>query len=350
MRRLAFRMAASIMAVVLISSVADAADDLSATSGIHVVSNRMAGLASERRASSDLRLRILYSRERGVERRPGEDFVRPTEEELIPVAELVEQARGATDPMLLDLLIHRCATLKPVQNGCDRVALARRWTDVDTENQLSWLTLAAILDNLGNHDEARATVVRAARASRWHEYHDDVAQLLAAGLPKTLSPQDRILGQWDALLHAGEASPIDATMIVNIVCRTPKDLHEACAKITSTMMRDGNSILTLQIGTYLAARIGQDPTITAAYRQRTDAIRWSLSHVFGKTRRSDDIALDDAAANALSEKLRLWIALGEIGRAEQWLQQQHVDESEAAQRYVASLTPEQLKLRDGASR
>jgi hypothetical protein len=314
------------------------------------VSDRMEGLASERRGSSDLRLRILYSRARGFERRPGEDFLRPTEEALIPLADLVEQARGATDPLLLDLLIHRCATLQPAENGCDRVDLARRWTAVDTQNQLAWLTLASLLDHRGDHEAARATIVRAAQASSWHEHHDDVARLLAADLPKTLSPQDRVLGQWDALQRATEASPIDAIMVVNLFCRNPNDLHEACTKIIATMMRDGTSMLALQFGARVAARIGDDPTITAAYGQRTDAIRWSLAHVFGETRPSADIEFDVRKANEVSEKLRLWIALGEVGRAEQWLQEQHVSESDAAQRYVASLTPDQLRLRDGAAR
>lgn len=126
------------------------------------------------RASADLRLRLLLSTD-GLEQRDGRMFTKAT----IPVATLVEQARGSTDPLTLDLLLKRC--LDPAAGkACDSLDVARRWTQADTQNQAAWIALARGQRDASDIDGAHLTFQRGARASTWHDHEEAAARLIAA--------------------------------------------------------------------------------------------------------------------------------------------------------------------------
>ncbi len=114
----------------------------------------------------------------------------------VSIDTLAEQARGSTDPMVPSLLIQACANdrLEP-RPTCDPVALARRWTIADTQNQAAWLTLAGTLRSAGLADDARAAFVRGARASGWHESYDDGVRMTSAAMPRSLGPRARMAVQ-----------------------------------------------------------------------------------------------------------------------------------------------------------
>ena len=289
------------------------------------------------RQSTDLRVRIVYSLGE-IERRDGGDRL----SEAIPVETLVEQSRGSTDPIVLSLLVDRCADDLQKAGHCDAVDLARRWTVADTQNQLAWIALSTALATGGDADAARAAFRRAARASQWHEYHPEVARLLESAAPKAGDPRARaamLLAIWSKAL-TGLPSGHDLT--INRRCKEA-ELHEACGRILEVMARDAQSVMALSVATGTAtARSALPPATIAALQQRLDALQWaSLMHL---GRYADDPTSPAEAIRAVAF-LETLIAGSEIDTLRRSLQNAGLRESDAARRYVAKLNAEQLAYR-----
>ena len=110
----------------------------------------------------DLRTRVLLSLP---------SFVTDADRQVIreddrDLATLVEQARGSTDPIVLSRLAQRCGGVGKV---CDALQMTERWVDADTQNQAAWLALGQVQWRRQDEAAAKATFVRAARASLWRD-------------------------------------------------------------------------------------------------------------------------------------------------------------------------------------
>jgi hypothetical protein len=317
-------------------------DDVPLTPRQQALVDRLTRFTSDRAKSSDLRVRIIYSMtgEPEVERRPDNGFYAKAR---ISAADLYEQALGSTDPLVLDLLLQRCQAQTRAQNRCDRIALARRWTEADTQNQVAWLALANVLKYSGDLDGSRAAFLRASRAPQWHEHYNDIARLLARDVPADLSLLEKAASLVEALSRAGWGIPFDAIQSLSAYCKEANDLRDACRRIVHTMVRDTDILFTLGMAAPFAARAQMDSSVVAAYRQKSDASQWS-NHLEAPT--GDPFAeLDDRQAQETIERLQSMIDVGEKHRAEQIMLRQHVTESEAAARFVAALSPEQVAHR-----
>ncbi len=271
--------------------------------------------------SADLRLRIVHSftiELVSVPSEAGPVFGPVTHESLSP-AELYEQARGTTDPLALDLLLHRC---EGTPERCDRVDLARRWTVADTQNPLAWLALADVLRSRGDDPEARDAFVRAALASHWHEHAWDVSRLVADAAPRDLPPLERL--GWT--LHAATIgfAVVDTNLhTAYFYCReggrVGGPLREACLTIAATMMRDGDSLMTVLMAPKLAAAAGAADDVVGAYRQRADALYWAALQTAPQPEAASPGDIDDAAAARLLPALVAVVSASERARGERIL-------------------------------
>ncbi len=306
------------------------------------IADRLDRLRAEYAQSSDLRLRILYSTSGDVEveRRPDNGFYA---RETISAAELYVQARGSTDPLVLDLRLRRCSVQTKTMDACDRMDLARRWTQADTQNQVAWLTLASVLKYRGDLGAARIAFLRAAQASRWHEHYSDIAQLVVKAMPGQLSPQLRNAMLQNALAQAGAGIPFDALRTLGAYCKEDGEMRTACGWIVETMVRDTDTLVALTISVPYAVRARMDPSIVATYQREADAIHWSIPLIVSAGNLFDDT--DNATSRTNGERLQALIDVGERRRGEQVLLEQRIGKSEAAARYVAGLSQAQLKHR-----
>ena len=290
------------------------------------------------RRSSDLRVRIVYSLG-DLERRGGVDRF----SEAIPVETLVEQARGSTDPVVLSLLVDRCFEDLDKAGKCDAVDLARRWTVADTQNQLAWIALSTVLGKHGDPQAARVAFRRAALASRWHEYYPEVARLLVPIAPKAIDPATRTMLLLMVLSKSWTGLPSSHYQTINNRCKEA-DLHDACGRILDTMARDAQSMMTLNVATGLAqVRNALPSTTVSAIRQRREALWWAASQCPGLT--DEEMSIPAIAQQALAHVEAL-IAQNEVEVLSAILLASGVSESVAAQRYVATLSPEQLAYRN----
>ncbi len=293
-------------------------------------------LTSLGRRSSDLRVRIAYSRDEGLTRDGGYRM-----REAIPLETLLEQARGSTDPVVLSLMLDRCDDASRKAGRCDAVDLAHRWTVADTQNQLAWLALSAALAGRGDADGARTTFRRAAEASHWHEHVPETERALVAAAPTSADPRQRAALLLAVVAKALVASSSAYFQTVNTRCKDD-DAKDACGRILEVMARDASSLQTLVVAATLARDRSTLPWATvAAIRQRADAMHWAWT----LTPESDLRTMTpDELTRAVAEMESL-IARGEIETRRRALQRAGLVESEAARRYVATLGPDELARR-----
>lgn len=287
-------------------------------------------LVATGRQSSDLRVRIVFSL--GETEKRGDGYYLS---EAIPVETLVEQARGSTDPIVLSLMVDRCFADLQKANRCDAVDFARRWTVVDTQNELAWIALSTALSNQGRIDGARAAFLRAAQASQWHEYASEVARLLAASIPGKTDAGMRPALLLAVLSKSFVSLPSGHYQTINRRCKEAA-LRDACGRILEVMARDAQSLITLNVAASLAtARNVLPEAARMNMRQRSDAMRWAAI-------RHSESCVDETSSPAdaicMARYVEMVIASSEIDTLRHALQDSGLGIGEAALKYGATLS------------
>ncbi len=338
--------AACLVAAGSASAAKDDADASALTPRQQVLVDEMEAIRVAQSRSADLRVRIVASLSAAIGAMFGPDADALRARLSTTAAALYEQARGSTDPVALEALLYGCSFLATRADRCDPLALARRWVEADTQNQAAWLALASQLRARGFATEARTTFERASLASRWHEQYGDLARSLADALPTGLSPQARNLALGSALsLSAVFASSLETVQLIANTCRDADAPRAACARIMDTMMRDGGTLQAIGVIPSLAARSRLPAETVGSYRREVDALQWALRHspLVGERWALDED--DDARAAASATRLRTIIDTSERRFLERILVDAHVAKDDAARRYVATLTRDQLAHR-----
>ena len=307
----------------------DVADVAPADRAARAENERIEALAAR---SADLRMRILFS----YDFDPSIDG-RLSVRESTSVETLIDQARGATDPLTLSLLLFRCDLVRQ-RAPCDRVDLARRWTLADTQNQVAWLTLATELHRAGDTDGAGAAFLRAARASTWRDPSVALPRLIASQL--MADPIGMASG--DAVVYAlGIAAATPAPLhTISAACKGAPERQDACARIVETMARDGDSLMELSVAAAYAARSTLPSTTVEAARREADAAWWAMAALLPAY---DDGRPRDASGDA---RLRLQAELGERRFYRRMRENARISDAEAAKRYVATLSADGLANRE----
>ena len=144
-----------------------------------------------------------------------------------------------------------------------------------------------------------------------------------------------------ALMFAyGKAAAVPMPLqTIGAACRGAPELQGACARIVQTMARDADTLLELSSAAVFGTRTTAPPTLVAAARSEADAAHWtmrSLMPQYDADRPRD--AEDDA-------RLQRQVELGERRFYRRLREDAGVGDAEAAKRYVATLSKEQLARR-----
>ena len=137
--------------------------------------------------------------------------------------------------------------------------------------------------------------------------------------------------------------PLHALQVLGTYCKEVGEARRACARIVDVLVRDGDSLLELSLAPMLAMRARVDPLVVAGYQQQSDAMRWVHEHVDSSFDAVDEA--DPHGRRREGERLRALIALGERRRADEILLARGITKSDAAARYVATLSPGVLRRR-----
>lgn len=199
---------------------------------------------------ASLRLRVLLTQPDREE--PTGAFRMPGPDRSLP--QLVDLARGSTDPLVLMVLGQRCGI--PVDaSPCDAGALARRWVEAETQNQAAWIRLAMTQGLVEERPEALETFRRAAQASTWNDHLRDVSRTLLSALPPDTPLELRVDALEFAQAPMAGSSPIELLQGVSRGCKVPS-LRDACLRILDTMARDTDNLVTQGILVMLSRRAG----------------------------------------------------------------------------------------------
>ncbi len=305
-------------------------DAAAATPQGRVAEARWEKFAAQNARSGDLRLQLLFGRT------------------TIALEQLVERARGSTDPLVLSTLSERCdapvstgkssaaASGETTFIGCDGVELARRWVAVDTENQLAWLTLATLLDRRGALDEARSTFMRAARASSYRTLYGEAARTILRIVPRDLSPSEQLAFAY-GIVRMQSAQPFPTFQPLFRTCKLP-DMRDACVHIADTMFRDSATVIELFTATELSGRLDVERETVRYRTERFYAMRWLMRQGIAP----DEPSIDDAAAiDRFVDDVEKRASRGELAWFREQFRRRGVSEAEAAARYEKSITAEQ---------
>lgn len=271
--------------------------------------------------SSDLRVRVVLS-----------PFLAKPLGDVATIESLVEAARGSTDPLVLSTLVRWCG-MAHAAGQCDALALARRWTEADAQNQIAWLALGDVLRARGDVEASRDALVHAARASRWHPFDRDIAQLLRVSVPMPADPRRRL----DALVRLramgiGRGGGSEAMQSLWAQCKDPH-LREPCTRILDVVMRDTDSLIALFLATKLSARLDLPDAIVRMREERADAVRYAVERS-SKDDGLDALELpsDPDRLEVLHERVAFEIARGEIEGADRTLKALGLSTADAARR------------------
>ena len=236
----------------LARSADDAADDAAraADQARMAESNRI--LASM--AASNVRLDLLFTMGRWS---PATGLESNADHEA-RIITLVERTRGETDPVVLMQLADKCRVVTKT-SVCDREAIARRWIEADTQNQVAWLSLVAVQRARGQVDEARSTFRRAAEASMWRTYERELGQAALAAIPRELPLSTRA----DASIRVLAFSYLHILPVwqeINQDCKDPA-LRSACSRVLEVASRDARDALSLRSVYRLSETLELDPLL-----------------------------------------------------------------------------------------
>ena len=294
--------------------------------------------------STDLALRAIYS-VGGLEEHPDHTF---HQHENVPIATLVDLARGSTDPLLLDVLVARCGK----RTRCDRVDLAARWTLADTENQVAWLTLASVRADASDRSGARVAFLRAAQASVWHGHYGDALRRADRALPADLAAPLRATTLRMIFARSALALPFPALRALSAFCKEDADdVRAACATIVRTIERDADELLSLRMAEFAAVSARMDAQAVERDRQKVDALRWATAETapLGAEAWDPSDPTETSSLRAAIQQLERRIAMGERPYLEAFLREAHVSDADAAKRYEASRPQGQSDVMRGRS-
>ncbi len=287
---------------------------------------RLAWLAKAQ-SSSDLRLRLAFASF------PVLDAHGKVLHQHMPIRDLLEAARGSTDPLVLQLLLARCRTATRRDAACNDLDLARRWIQAETQNQAAWIAYATVLEASGDLPRAEEAWQSAARSSTYRDGFSAVVRTIVQAMPADEDPKRRYQ---DLVAAFGIAAAIPGPDLQDAYrgCKVATR-RESCARIADVMFRDADNLLVLMIAKWIGSYTGQPDDLVRAREERVRAMQWAVMEM-GKDRNDPD-AIETGgpqaavAANAAIEALA---RRGELASAQDFLTLHHLSVAEAALRHA----------------
>ena len=301
------------------------------------LAQRYTAFENASRRSGDLRRRILFSL------KVIDDEQRLRVEEIIALADLIEAARGSTDPIVLQLLLDRCRD-KIKHSRCDAVDLAQRWVVADAQNQLAWIELATVLEQAGDLRGSEEAWSRAGRASTFRDHYFPVVRIILHALPADPDPRVHFADLITAI-GIGAAVRTDWPVDTSKGCKS-EARRPVCAWIADTVFRDGDSFMALLIAQDITRRTAQSEALAAARKQTVQALLWA-SLLQSEAIDPDTIDFTDRAKlSAAIRVLEQLIERGAVAAHRDALREMHLSDAEASERYHAWLVAHSSKAQE----
>jgi hypothetical protein len=188
--------------------------------------------------------------------------------------QLARQAMGSQDPRVYALAYYACqksAGSQQAGGACSQVSPAR-WAQLEPDNAVPWLALAAAT---GSGDERMEALTRASKAAASRLHWDAVTELNGHPGVRALDPATRLLF-YTYVMGTWAAFPMPSLLAVTQSCgpgvQADQARRQLCSDLAEMLTERSATLLELSIGTSIGERAGWSAERVSALRDRKDAI------------------------------------------------------------------------------
>jgi hypothetical protein len=265
---------------------------------------------------------------------PGTDVSAPVSEQARD--DLVQLAAGSGDPAVYALAYYECNldAQGPPGGACQRISL-KRWTQIDSDNAVPWLLLAAKAHANNNTAEESEAYSRAVQARRMDAYVDSLYAFSAADLPSDASSLERFyFGLKLSGIEAVIRPPYFAVASRHCAADAMHDgrLRHECSALAESFVNHGTNLIDFGIGVGIGARTGWPEERVAGLALRRDSLKQALSQTWPP---EDSQKWNCAGVAIGSIFIEKQARLGELGAARAALEESGETVEALAAKYTA---------------
>jgi hypothetical protein len=206
------------------------------------------------------------------------------------------------------------AYLDPAKGACEQISL-REWARIDADNATPWLLLAGAA-RAKNDPAAEADAFnQAAKSRRIDSYYDSLLAFTEADTPTDATPLDR----WYlavAVMGIEAATALPEYGVTSKHCSTgamqDDNVRQQCGALAESLVTKGTTLLDVNIGATLGARVGWPKRRIDDLAQERDALTQAI--VQATPTGNDDLWTCNGAERG-NVYVHERVQLGELGAA-----------------------------------
>lgn len=268
------------------------------------LASRLAGIDALARDSDPMSLLLARAHQAQRKRPP------PTAEQAAALREGLQRSR---DPVLLSLAAGEC---RRTDSGCDALAVARRWTEVETDNAAAWLYFSArqleARDLLG----ARASALRASGQPRYRGLAHERLRSAHARL-RAAVPDARPREIFDLAYSLARPDLVFGVKAVEHFCVADADpeMRAACGALARRIYEDAGTVREMELALRAWRGIGDGGAgrrALATKRLAIGARALGLGELGWQHPINSDGSLDEVAALQIAQAVLTYGELGAI--------------------------------------
>jgi hypothetical protein len=171
---------------------------------------------------------------------------------------LVLLAIETNDPAIYALAISRCGDGYAMAAGPCQALSWEHWANIDPDNAVPWLWIAAKASNSGNQEDAEEALAKASMASRLDEYNSAFTAIALSALPRDISPLDKAVAGVDVISTRPlgiPAADLAVTLCSEMAVQEPTRKQQ-CTSIASDLADGGSTLFDLAVAGSLAKTLG----------------------------------------------------------------------------------------------
>jgi len=171
---------------------------------------------------------------------------------------LVLLAIDSDDPVIYALAIGQCADDYAMAPGPCQGLSWEHWANIDSDNAVPWLWLAAKAGRSGDQQGVEAAFARASMASRFDEYDSTMSAIALSALPRDAAPLDKAVAGLDVIVTVRIGIPageISARLCSDTAVQQPTRKQQ-CTSVANDLADRGSTVFDAVVASSLANRLG----------------------------------------------------------------------------------------------
>lgn len=194
---------------------------------------------------------------------------------------LVLLATESGDPAIYSLAIGQCrdATNDMASGPCQGLSW-EQWADIDPDDGMPWLWIAAKADHAGNQQEVEEALAKASTAPRIDGYWSTLSAVALGALPSDSAPLEKAVAGADVTSIPAVGTPFAIISLCSASAIQQTRRKQECSAIAATLAKQGSMLIDLVMASSLADRLGFPPETRAVLSAEAKRARAAVSKSF----------------------------------------------------------------------